>query len=132
MAGARHYKACCTLKISERTIRRWTKEGVVQSDKRPLVQRAEPPNKLSETEHKAVLDACNSKEFSDLPPSQIVPKLADEGRYLASESSFYRILRAEGQQHHRGRAKPPWQAFLLPTGYWETEDMKRIGSERPL
>jgi transposase len=84
VAGARHYKACCTLKISERTIRRWTKEGVVQSDKRPLVQRAEPPNKLSETEHKAVLDACNSKDFSDLPPSQIVPKLADAGRYLAS------------------------------------------------
>ena len=116
VAGARHYKACCTLKISERTIRRWTKEGVVQSDKRPLVQRAEPPNKLSETEHKAVLDACNSKEFSDLPPSQIVPKLADEGRYLASESSFYRILRAEGQQHHRGRAKPPTKR-KPPTSY---------------
>jgi putative transposase len=116
VAGARHYKACCTLQISERTIRRWTKEGVVQSDKRPLVQRPEPPNKLSETERKAVLDACNSKDFSALPPSQIVPKLADQGRYLASESSFYRILRAEGQQHHRGRAKPPTKR-KPPTSY---------------
>jgi transposase InsO family protein len=50
---------------------------------------------------------CHSKEFASLPPSQIVPRLADQGRYIASESSFYRVLRAEGQQHHRGRAKPP-------------------------
>jgi transposase InsO family protein len=54
-----------------------------------------------------VLDACNSQEFESLPPSQIVPRLVDQGRYLASEASFYRILRAEKQQHHRGRAMPP-------------------------
>jgi transposase InsO family protein len=54
-----------------------------------------------------VLDVCNSQAFESLPPSQIVPRLADQGRYLASEASFYRILRAEEQQHHRGRAKPP-------------------------
>ena len=41
-----------------------------------------------------------------MPPSQIVPRLADQGQYLASESSFYRILRAQGHQHHRGRARP--------------------------
>ncbi|SDE66184.1 Transposase InsO and inactivated derivatives [Belnapia rosea] len=54
-----------------------------------------------------MLDTCNSPAFESLPPSQIVPRLADEGRYIASEASFYRILRAEEQQHHRGRAKPP-------------------------
>ena len=115
-AGARQFKACDVLQISERTLRRWKKGGVVQPDQRPLVQRPEPPNKLSETERKAVLDACNSKDFCALPPSQIVPKLADQGRYLASESSFYRILRAEGQQHHRGRAKPPTKR-KPPTSY---------------
>jgi putative transposase len=94
VAGARYFKACGVLQISERTFRRWTKGGVVRSDQGPLVQRPEPANKLSETERAAVLEVCNSKEFSDLPPSQIVPKLADLGRYLASESSFYRILRA--------------------------------------
>ena len=57
---------------------------MVRSDQRPLVQRPEPANKLSETERAAVLEVFNSKEFFDLPPSQIVPKLADEGRYLAS------------------------------------------------
>jgi putative transposase len=42
-----------------------------------------------------------------LPPSQIVPKLADQKIYLASESTFYRILREEEQLKHRGivRAK---------------------------
>jgi transposase InsO family protein len=118
-AGARQFKACDVLQISERTLRRWEKGGVVQSDRRPHVQRPEPPNKLSEAERKAVLDVCNSKDFSALPPSQIVPKLADQGQYLASESSFYRILRADGQQHHRGRTKPPVKR-KPPTSYQAT------------
>ncbi|MEI4234669.1 ATP-binding protein [Roseovarius sp. D22-M7] len=106
-AGACRIKACAELELSERTFRRWTNDGQVHADRRPLVPRPEPANKLSEAERAAVLEACNSKEFASLPPSQIVPKLADQGRYLTSESSFYRILRADGQQHHRGRARPP-------------------------
>ena len=105
--GARRAKACAVSQISERTLRRWTRCGSLHADQRPLVQRPEPRNKLSEDERTAVLSICNSTEFASLPPSQIVPKLADQGAYLASESSFYRILRAEGQQHHRGRARPP-------------------------
>ena len=113
MAGARHTKACCELKISERTLRRWTKDGEVRPDQRPVVPRKQPANALSAAESMAVLDVCNSKEFSSLPPSQTVPKLANQDRYLASESSFYRILRANVLQYHRGRAssqvkrKPP-------------------------
>ena len=106
-AGARRFMACAELELSERTFRRWTKDGQVHADQRPLVPRPEPANKLSAAERAAVVDVCNSTEFASLPPSQIVPKLADQGRYLASESSFYRILHADGQQHHRGRAKPP-------------------------
>ena len=115
-AGARRAKACSELEISERTLRRWTAGGEVHPDQRPLVPRPKPANALSSAERLAVLDVCNSKEFSSLPPSQIVPKLADQGRYLASESSFYRILHAEGQQHHRGRAMPPVKR-TPPTSY---------------
>ncbi len=115
-AGARRAKACAALEISDRTLRRWTKDGQIHPDRRPLVPRPEPANKLSAAECAAVLEVCNSKEFASLPPSQIVPKLADQGRYLASESSFYRILRADGQQHHRGRAKPPVRR-KPPTSY---------------
>lgn len=115
-AGARRAKACAALEISDRTLRRWTKDGQIHADRRPLVPRPEPANKLSAAECAAVLEVCNSKEFASLPPSQIVPKLADQGQYLASESSFYRILRADGQQHHRGRAKPPVRR-KPPTSY---------------
>jgi putative transposase len=116
IAGARRGKACSELDISDRTLRRWTKDGQIHADQRPLVPRPEPANKLSAAERTAVLDVCNSKEFASLPPSQIVPKLADQGCYLASESSFYRILRSDGQQHHRGRAKPPVRR-KPPTSY---------------
>lgn len=115
-AGARRPLACAELQISDRTLRRWTKDGQIHADQRPLVPRPEPANKLSAAERTAVLEACNSTEFANLPPSQIVPKLADQGRYLASESSFYRILHADGQQHHRGRAKPPARR-KRPTSY---------------
>ncbi len=44
--------------------------------------------------------------FRDLSPRQIVPLLADEGQYLASESTFYRVLREAGQLAHRSPARP--------------------------
>ena len=93
--GARRAKACSALEISDRTLRRWRKDGQTRADQRPLVPRPEPANKLSAAERAAVLSLCNSKEFSSLPPSQIVPKLADQGRYLASGSSFYRMPHAQ-------------------------------------
>jgi len=89
--GARRAKACAELEISDRTLRRWTKDGQLHADQRPLAPRPEPANKLSAAERAAVLEACNSTEFASLPPCQIVPKLADPGRYLASGSSFYRM-----------------------------------------
>jgi putative transposase len=115
-AGARRAKACAEVEISERTLRRWTKGGQVHADQRPLVQRPQPRSKLSNDEHAAILSICNSAEFASLPPSQMVLKLADQGRYLASESSFHRILRADGLQHHRGQAKPPVRR-KPPTSY---------------
>ena len=106
-AGARRRKACEILEISSRTYQRWTQEEAVLSDRRPGAQRPVPANKLSPEEREAILAVSNSPVFRSLPPSQIVPALADEGRYLASESSFYRVLREADQQHHRGRSEEP-------------------------
>lgn len=64
-------------------------------------------NKLSDDERRAVLNICHQKDFASLPPCQIVPKLADEGIYIASESTFYRILGEEHELKHRLRSKPP-------------------------
>ena len=49
---------------------------------------------------------CSSR-WCDLSPKQIVPRLADEGRYIASESTLYRLLREKKLQHHRGRSRAP-------------------------
>ena len=50
-----------------------------------------------------MLAAANEPGCEGLTPHQIVPSLADEGCYLASESTFYRLLKAAGQARRRGR-----------------------------
>lgn len=56
-------------------------------------------------EEQQILDIVHQAEFRSLPPSQIVPALSDQGTYIASESSFYRVMRRHNQQHERGRSK---------------------------
>jgi transposase InsO family protein len=90
-----------------RTYQRWTYKEGCKVDGRPGAERAEPTNKLSKEEHQLILDTCNHKAYRNLPPSQIVPALADEGIYVASEASFYRVLRQADQLHHRGKAQAP-------------------------
>jgi transposase-like protein len=53
-------------------------------------------HRLSEEERQRILLTCNEPQYSSLPPGQIVPDLADQGRYIGSERSFYRILHAHG------------------------------------
>jgi hypothetical protein len=80
---------------------------------RPLTSpRPVPANTLSEDECAEILAVANSEEFASLPPSQIAPTLPDRGVYVASESSFYRVLKAAPQQHHRGRAKKPCERVV--------------------
>lgn len=106
-AGARRQKACAQLGLTVRTLQRWTQGSAVKPDGRPLARRPVPRNRLSEAERAQVLTAVNEPRFASLPPTQIVPRLADEGTYLASESSFYRLLREADQLQHRGQAKAP-------------------------
>lgn len=65
-----------------------------------------PKQKLSAEERAKVLETANNEEFRNLSPKQIVPRLADRGEYLASESTFYRVLHSEQQMAHRCAAKP--------------------------
>ena len=100
-SGARQQQACEMLELSARTYQRWVKAGVV-SDGRLTARRPPPANKLSEAERQQILEVCNTPAYAHLPPYQIVPRLVDQGIYLASESSFYRILKAANQLTHRG------------------------------
>ncbi|SDT04422.1 putative transposase [Pseudomonas asplenii] len=116
MAGARKIKACQEVGLSLRTVQRWTETDAVQADARTTTVRSRPRNALSEVERQAILNVCNSPGYGHLPPSQIVPRLADQQLYLASESTFYRVLRAAGQQQHRGRSQRP-RRHVAPTTY---------------
>lgn len=114
-AGARQSKACEVLGISSRTLQRWREDGQVKADGREKpASRSKPHNKLSPLEQQRVLDIANSQEFAHLTPNQIVPILADQGQYIASESTFYRVLRAADQLAHRGKAKPPTRKRPAP------------------
>ena len=109
-AGARQYKACEVLSISTRTLRRWKlklRQQEQLNDRRKDVARERTPsNALSPEERESIISCCNQPEYQSLPPSQIVPKLADKDVYIASESSFYRVLNSVNQLNHRGRTKP--------------------------
>jgi len=103
-SGARLEKAATVMGLSVRTVIRWRQQGGGQ-DQRKGPSTA-PANKLSEQEKQQILDISNSAPFRDLSPNQIVPKLADQGVYLASESSFYRVLKEHQMLTHHQASKP--------------------------
>jgi len=102
--GARLCKACEVLEISVRTYQRWAKDWSKADGRHD--RDFSPPNRLSEEERAAILAIITSMRFRDLPPSQIVPIIAEEGVYVASESSFYRLLRQEKLLRHRESSRP--------------------------
>jgi transposase InsO family protein len=105
VAGARRGPACRTLGLSVRTVERW-RDGVTPADGRHGPHHR-PANALTSGERRTILAVVTSVAYRDLSPHQIVPHLADAGRYLASESTMYRILRAEAWLQYRSRAKAP-------------------------
>lgn len=102
-AGAALYKACEELGISKRTYNRWKNTDSGYIDKRTICERPEPANKITSEEKKEILAVCNAQEFASKTPCEIVPILADRGIYIASESTFYKVLKEAKQLCHRGR-----------------------------
>jgi putative transposase len=118
--GARLRLACETAGLDVRTLQRWKAQGgLLTSDRRPSAARPVPRHTLSPAERAELLRVANEPRFAAVPPARIVPMLADEGVYLASESTFARVLRQHGQTSHRGRAKAP-RAIRPPTTHIAT------------
>ena len=117
LSGARQAKACEAIDLEVRTLQRWQSD-TTKGDLRPLRQQM-PANALSKEEREQVLSVLNSAEFGHLPPGQIVPKLADKGVYVASESTMYRELRKADQLRHR-RSERPAQPRSKPEGFSAT------------
>jgi transposase InsO family protein len=106
--GARLSTICDVIGVDPKTLRRWsTADALNHGDKRPSAVHPSPASRLTEAERQAILEIASRPEYADLPPTRIVPVLADKGTYIASESSFYRVLKAAGQLTHRGRSKAP-------------------------
>lgn len=108
--------------IAKRTLTRWRAQG---GGKDRRGERATPPShKLTEAERAQVLAIAHQPEFRNLSPRQIVPLLADRGQYVASESTFYRVLREAGELAHRGHAragrsrKPKAHVAAAPNEVW--------------
>ena len=135
--GARRDVACSQVGLSCRSVQRWQRSGVPEGDQRLSGKRryVRPANRLREDERQGVMAVLDSEAFKDLPPSQIVPRLADLGVYVASESTMYRLLRQHGQLAHRRsertvqkRSKPralaatgPNQVFCWDITYLPTQ-----------
>lgn len=110
--GCRDFVACTDIGIDMKTLKRW-KTDTADKRKGP---KTEPSNKLSAKEVEEVITISTSKEFVDKAPCQIVPALADRGQYVASESTFYRILKANKLLEHRGKSKKPSTEKPAPLG----------------
>ncbi len=104
-AGARRGPACRLVGLSVRTVERWRAAPAVDDARHG--PHHQPANTLTPVERRTILTTVTSAAYRDRSPHQIVPSLADNGRYLGSESTIYRILRAEALLQHRGRAKAP-------------------------
>ena len=104
-AGARRGPACRVVGLSVRTVERWRADPAGEDARHG--PHHQPANALTPVERRTILHTVTSAVYRDRSPHQIVPLLADTGRYLGSESTIYRILRAEALLQYRGRAKAP-------------------------
>lgn len=103
-AGARQGQACEIVGLSVRTLQRWKLTDTKPDGRTTRVQ--EPGHALTIEEREHILSIVNSVEFGQLPPSQIVPRLADQGVYIGSESTIYRVMRNANLVKHRQAARP--------------------------
>ena len=85
--------------LSLRTLERWRRSA--SGDDMRAGPRTVPHNKLSEHEERQMLEVMTSPEFRDLSPRQVVASLAEQGRYIGSEASIYRLLKRADMLHHR-------------------------------
>ncbi len=110
MEGCRVKVACNDLGIDFKTYCRW-KENTLDRRSGPT---SAPANKLSADVKSEIVLIANSAEFKDDSPWIIVAKLADKKTYIASESSFYKVLKEKNLLNHRGKSKARTHNRPLP------------------
>jgi IS30 family transposase len=105
--------ACRALGLNRSTV--YARRKATQNNQQPLTSRKHcwQPRALSEKERGEVRQTLYSEEFCDQPPFEIFSALLEQGRYLCSESTMYRLLRADGNQGDRRKQRPA-QSHAIP------------------
>jgi putative transposase len=104
----------------------------------PRAPRPRPPRALDDAERAEVLAVLDSDPFADKAPAQVYAALLDDGRYLCSVRSMYRVLAADDQvrerrdqRRHPTYIKPQLEA-RAPNQVWSWDITKVAGPERGL
>ncbi len=131
--GISQREACRSTSTSRASWNRWRKKAASPPATFQLVRSGVQPHALSAAERSEILALCNSERFCNSAPRAIVATLLDEGHYLASASTFYRILGANGQVHerraiatHAARVKPELLT-TAPNELWSWDITKLPG-----
>ena len=125
-------RACELLGVSRATVLRRRQPPVLG----PPTPRPAPPNKLTEPERQRVLSVLRSPEYCDLAPAQVWAQLLDDGIYLCSIRTMYRLLAAAGESRERRRQrthparKKPELIATAPNVVWSWDITKLAGPER--
>jgi putative transposase len=124
------YPACRALGVAPATIYRRRRPP---PEPRPEKARPKPARALSVEERDAVLETLHSERFTDSSPAAVWATLLDEGRYLASERTMYRLLAEQGESRerrdqlvHPTYAKPELLA-TRPNELWSWDITKLLG-----
>jgi putative transposase len=103
----------------------------------PVAHRDRPqPRALTDAERKSILDELHSDRFIDVSPTEVWAILLDEGRYLGSLSTFYRLLRqASGTRERRQQATHPAKVkpelvATAPNAVWSWDITKLRGPQK--
>ena len=107
---------CQALAVPRATYYRWQHP---RGEGEPPKPRRRVPRALPPAERQQVLDLLHSDRFADLPPAEVYATLLDEGTYVCSIRTMYRILHAHAEVRERRRQlrHPRYQApELLATG----------------
>lgn len=128
--------ACDALGLNRSTVyARQRRSQQTPDPAKPSRKRAPQPRALSAAERQAILDRMNQPELWDQTAYQVFHRLLEQGEYLGSLSTMYRVLREAGQSGERRNQRAPQSHAVprltatRPNEVW-TWDISKLATDR--